>query len=112
MSDGTETTPGRLDELFNHTPRQRKHFRWDPTINAGHLISAIISVGSALIMVMTAYNQVDKRILAQEIATTNQALRDAAQDQMVREKFGEVKDSMKEFKDSVNELRRDLRKTP
>lgn len=111
MSDGTETTPGRLDEIY-HRPQERKKFRWDPTINAGHVGSAIFTTLTTIIVVMSAYGNLDKRATLREQAEVNQAVRDALQDAAMKEKFGEVKDSLKEVKDSVNELRRDLRKTP
>lgn len=105
--DNTETTPGRFEDP-NERPRRK--LRWDPTINAGHITSAVIGIGSAVVMTVGLYNSFDKRMTIQEERYLRQVERDAYQDIAMKEKFSEVKESLRDLKDTVNEIRRDVRK--
>jgi sensor histidine kinase regulating citrate/malate metabolism len=109
MMDNTETTPARLADPNEHP---RRKIRFDPTINAGHIGSALFSVISTIVMVMAVYSNFDKRVTIQEERQVNQVARDAAQDAAMKEKFNEVKESIKDLTAAMNEMRRDLRKTP
>lgn len=109
MEDNSETTPGRLMEKYNPANGERRKVRIDPTINYGHLISAGVSLVSALIFVITAWTLLDKRVLVLENDKTYQAARDVAQDAAVKDKFDDLKNAIQEMKLSINELRRDVR---
>lgn len=105
MSDNTETTP---DRLFASYPHERKHIRWDPTINTGHILSASASIVASLVFVMTAWATVDKRLVVLEEARQSQATANRERQDQVNEKFGDVKERLGELKLSVDLLRRDL----
>ncbi len=105
MTDNTETTPARLSEVY---PPERKHTRWDPTINMGHLLSAGSSIIASLVFVMASWATMDKRVVVLEEARLAQiqAARDR-QDQ-TNEKFNDVKGALVEIKQTMESLRRDI----
>lgn len=103
--DNTETTPARLDDKY----RERKHARWDPTINLGHIISAGCALVSALTFAIGVYIVINSRVVILEEAKTYQAARDLAQDQRMNEKFIDVQRALDRIETSVTELRRDVR---
>lgn len=78
---------------------------FDPTINAGHLLT----FASMVVAVFVSWNLLDKRVTVIEQAQQYQRERDATQDGAVVQKFGEVKEALTEVKQAVNELRRDQR---
>jgi hypothetical protein len=86
-------------------PPAKKHITFDPTINAGHVLTFI----AMALAVLTSWNLLDKRITVVEQAQQFQRERDIAQDGAVVQKFGEVKEALTEVKQAVNELRRDGR---
>jgi len=103
--DNTEQVPSRLHETY---PPERKHIRWDPTINTGHMLSAGTSIIASLVFVMASWATMDKRVVILEEArlATQQANRDR-QDQ-IKDKFDDVKTSLTELKVTVEGLRRDI----
>lgn len=88
---------------------ERRHARWDPTINLGHIISASAAIISALTFAIGVYVVVNSRVVILEEAKTYQIARDLAQDAAVKDKFDDVKAAIQEMKAAVNELRRDVR---
>jgi hypothetical protein len=105
--DSTEVTPRRLYDDYQMT-EERKHVRWDPTINTGHLLSAGTSIVASLVFVMASWATMDKRVVILEEARL--ATNIAAQERQgqTNEKFNDVKASLTEIKASVENLRRDL----
>lgn len=97
-----DTEPGALE-------RPRKRLQFEPTINAGHLLSLISMLGALAV----GWNTLDKRVAVLEDSklqqTSYQRERDAAQDQVIREKFDQIKEGLNEVKQVVNELRRQSR---
>lgn len=86
-------------------PPQKKHLTFDPTVNAGHLLT----FASMVVAVFVSWNLLDKRVTVVEQAQQFQRERDVAQDGAVVQKFGEVKEAVNEVKQAINELRRDQR---
>lgn len=105
--DNTETTPARLEQSYHS--QERKHVRWDPTINMGHIISAAAGLTSALTFAIGTYIIINTRVIVLEEAKNYQIQRDIAQDVRIQEMGKDLKDSLTELKSSVNELRRDVR---
>lgn len=105
MMDNTETTPARLEQSY----RERRHLRWDPTVNMGHMISAGAGLVAALTFAIGTYIIINTRVVVLEEAKNYQVQRDIAQDNRIQEMSKDLKDSMQEIKTSVNELRRDVR---
>lgn len=92
-------------------PKKRLHF--DPTINAGH----ILTMAMMAVAVFGAWTTMDTRVVKLEEAKAYQtkrddevkayqAKRDDSQDTAIIEKFGDIKDSIREVKAGVEELRR------
>jgi len=86
-------------------PTAKKHITFDPTINAGHVLTFVTLV----IAGFASWGLLDKRVTVIEQAQMYQRERDIAQDGAVVQKFGEVKEALTEVKQAVNELRRDQR---
>lgn len=105
MTDNTETTPARLDEKY----RERRHARWDPTINLGHIVSAATALISAITFAIGVYIIINSRVVILEEARTYQQARDLTQDQRMNEKFTDVQRALDRIETNVNELRRDVR---
>lgn len=105
MSDNTETIPGRLKDLY----AERKHARWDPTINLGHVISAGVALLSALTFAIGVYIVVNGRVVVLEEARTYQLLRDLSQDTRIQEKFSDVQRALDRIESNVSEVRRDIK---
>lgn len=82
-----------------------KRITFDPTINAGHLLT----FASMVIAVFVSWNLLDKRVTVIEQAQQFQRERDQTQDTAVVQKFSEVKEALGDVKQAVNELRREQR---
>ena len=74
--------------------------RFDRTINLGHVLTII----SFLLLTLTQWNMMDKRVVVLEEARTTQRERDTNQDTLTREKAQEVKDVLSDLKRSVEKL--------
>lgn len=82
--------------------RKRKRLSFDPTVNAGHILTFI----SLVVAGFAAWSTIDKRLTVLERDALHQQSRDAAQDGAIREKFEQIKESLNELK---QELRRQSR---
>jgi hypothetical protein len=78
----------------------RRKPRFDMTINLGHVITLIAFVISGFAF----WNSVDKRILVLEVANNSQRERDINQDLSSKEKFTEVRESLRDLRRSVDKL--------
>lgn len=79
----------------------RKRLTFDPTINAGHILT-FVSLLAALIV---GWNTLDKRVVVLEEAKTYQRERDQAQDNSIAEKLGDIKETLREVKRGVDDLK-------
>lgn len=81
---------------------QRRRLIYDPTINAGHLLTfaALVIAG------FVAFNSLDKRVVALERDSAHQSERDNVQDTAIREKFEDIKGSLHDVQQAVNDIRR------
>ncbi len=84
-------------------PDKPNRLRFDPTINAGHLLTF---AGMAC-AVFLAYSALDKRVVVLEESRQYQRLRDEQQDGMTLHQITEMKASLAEIKQGINELRRE-----
>lgn len=85
--------------------RRQKRLTFDPTINAGHVLTFITLVVAGF----GAWSLMDKRVTVLERDAQHQAQRDSGQDAAIREKFEAIKESLNELKATVNDLRRQQR---
>jgi hypothetical protein len=79
-------------------PDNRIHF--DRTINLGHVLTII----SFLLITITQWNLMDKRIVVLEESRTFQRERDTAQDVIARDKFQEVRDALVDLRRGVEKV--------
>lgn len=91
-----------MDDLAER--RKRLHF--DPTINAGHLLTFLGMLAALLI----GWSTMDKRVVVLEEAKTYQRERNAAQDAAIREMLIEIRQGQMETRRTLDELRKELSK--
>lgn len=73
-----------------------KRVQFDPTINLGHIISALAFVGSVLF----AWMNMDKRVLVLEEASKLQSQVDRHQDQVMGMNMAQIREALTEIKQS------------
>lgn len=83
--------------------------RFDPTINAGHLLTFVATMVTVAVFFVTGWNLLDKRVVVLEEAKAYQARRDDAQDLAIGEKLTDIKEAVREVRRSVEDLRNDQR---
>lgn len=81
-------------------PDPDNRVRFDKTINLGHVLTII----SFLLLTVTQWNLMDKRVVVLEENRSTQRDKDAAQDAITREKADEVKDALRDVKASIEKL--------
>lgn len=79
----------------------RKRLTFDPTINAGHILTFV----SVMAVLVAGWNALDKRVVVLEEAKTYQRERDNAQDSAIAEKLVDIKDTLREVKRGVEDLK-------
>jgi hypothetical protein len=94
MTDTTTEGEGRL--------------RFDPTINAGHLLT----FAGFIIAGFAGWTTLDKRVVVLEEQRKAQEVRDQAQDTRSAEKFGEIRETMRDIKITLEMVRDKLEKRP
>lgn len=83
-------------------PIDKKRLTFDPTINAGHILTFI----SMVVAVMVSYSLLDKRVGVLE-ERSNAAIIQAADKQAEqKESLREIKSDIKDLQRSVNEISR------
>jgi len=82
---------------------QRKRLTFDPTINAGHVLTFI----AMCICILTSWNLLDKRITVVEQAQAFQRERDQNQDNTSAGKYVEFKELLTKIDRTVEEVRRE-----
>lgn len=92
-------TPNNSD--FAHLDaRQRGRITFDPTINAGHLLTFL----GFLLSGFMAYSTLDKRVAVVEQRTQTTEQRAAEQDARIKDSLSEIKQDLREVKGAVNQL--------
>lgn len=92
-----------FDDIPGQPPRRRRGISFDPTINAGH----VLTFAGMCFMLFTGWNLMDKRVVVLEEAKAYQQRRDDAQDATTVQRLGEIKEAIKEVKEGVNEIRKE-----
>ncbi len=85
---------------------QRKKLHFDPTINAGHLLTFLGVIAAFLI----GWSTMDKRVLVLEEAKSYQRERDSNQDAAIRDKLAELREGQMETRRTLEEIRKEIRK--
>lgn len=100
------------DSGLDYTEHDRRHhhgLHFDPTINAGHILT-FLGMSVALFI---AWTNLDKRVVVIEERVVYQKLRDDTQDQAIGQQLAEIRDAIREVRRGVDDLRREqLGKAP
>ena len=88
---------------MDHGEQKPKRLTFDPTINAGHILTFMAMAVSLFV----GWSALDKRVVVLEQTAAYQARRDDQQDVQTGERLREIKDAIREIKDGVNEIRRE-----
>lgn len=88
----------------NDHPRRRLTF--DPTINAGHILTFVTLVAAMVV----GWNTLDKRVVVLEEAKRYQQERDDTQDRVLNDKLGDIKETLRDVKIGVEQLKDNQRK--
>lgn len=83
----------------------RRRLTFDPTINAGHILTFVTLVVAGF----GAWSAVDKRVTVLEEAKSYQRERDNAQDAAISEKLIEIREGIRDIRNSVEELKKERR---
>ena len=83
------------------TEHSRKRLTFDPTINAGHILTFV----TLLAAMVVGWNTLDKRVVVLEEAKTYQRERDNAQDSAIAEKLVDIKETLRDVKRGVEDLK-------
>lgn len=81
-------------------PAERRKLTFDPTINAGHIISLL----AFLVTLVIGWSTLDKRVVVLEEARKTQAQLDQHQDAIQRASNDSVRESLAEIKQGIREL--------
>lgn len=83
-------------------PTDRKRLNFDPTINAGHILTFI----SMVIAVIISYSLLDKRVGVLEERSNTAIIQAADKQAEQKESLREIKSDIKDLQRSVNEISR------
>lgn len=83
-------------------PTDRKRLNFDPTINAGHILTFI----SMVVSVMVSYSLLDKRVGVLEERSNTAIIQAADKQAEQKESLREIKSDIKDLQRSVNEISR------
>lgn len=86
----------------SNSPLTRR-LTFDPTINAGHVLSFI----GMLTLVVGGWVTLDKRVVVLEENKRYQEQRDNTQDAILNAQLADIKEAVREVRRGVDELRRD-----
>ncbi len=86
------------------TNEDKGRIRFDPTINAGHILTFIAMV----IGIMTSYSLLDKRIGVLEERSATATVQAADKQNEQKESLKEIKSDVKDLQRSMNEISRSL----
>jgi Tfp pilus assembly protein PilO len=82
------------------TEQPRKRLQFDPTINAGHLLTAVVM----LVAGFGAWSTLDKRVVVLEEQRKTQEQIDRHQDQTSQQNMQQIRESLVEIKRNVERI--------
>lgn len=96
------------DSNFDQLPDgRRKRITFDPTINAGHILTSVIFVGGLFI----GWTELDKRVVILEESRKTQEQVDRHQDQMQVQNMVQIRESLQDIKQSVQQVNNRLERS-
>lgn len=79
---------------------QPRKWRYDPTINLGHILTFL----GFIVTIVIGWNTLDKRVVVLEEARHAQGQVDRHQDQLANQQLSFIRESLAEIKKSVDRL--------
>jgi hypothetical protein len=92
--------------MSNNIATGANKLRFDPTVNAGHLLTFL----GFVIAGFAGWTTLDKRVVVLEEQRKSQEVLDKAQDTRSGEKFGEIRETMRDIKQTLDVVRDKLEK--
>lgn len=96
------------DSDFAALHGKTKRITFDPTINAGHILTSVIFVSGLFV----GWTALDKRVVALEENRKSQEQVDRHQDQMQGQNMVQIRESLTEIKQNVQRMNDKLEKRP
>lgn len=96
------------DSDFAALQGKPKRITFDPTINAGHILTSFIFVAGLFV----GWTALDKRVVALEENRKSQEQVDRHQDQMQGQNMVQIRESLTEIKQNVQRMNDKLEKRP
>jgi len=100
MKDTDDSAPAP----FATSPSHRRRLNFDPTINAGHILTFL----GMMFALFAGWTSLDKRVVTLERDSVHQQKIDTAQDAAIKDKFEDIKALVRDVQASVNDLRRQM----
>lgn len=91
-----------------HMDQPKKRINFDPTINLGHILTAIAFLSSGFV----AYNNLDKRISLQEQSTVAAQIQRNEKDAAFKETLTDMKSDVRELGRAINDLTKSINSSP
>lgn len=88
------------DSNFSPLEGKARRITFDPTINAGHILTSVIFVSGLFV----GWTALDKRVVALEEGRKAQEQVDRHQDQMQGNNMTQIRESLQEIKRSVEKM--------
>lgn len=98
MKDSDDSAPAPFSTSSSH----RRRLNFDPTINAGHILTFL----GMMFALFAGWTSLDKRVVTLERDSVHQQKIDTAQDATIKEKFDDIKTIVRDVQASINEIRR------
>ncbi len=92
----------------SQTDTKSKRIRFDPTINAGHILTSFIIVSGVFI----GWTELDKRVVILEEGRKTQQQVDSHQDQVLNQQMFQIRESLTEIKQNVQRVNDRLERRP
>lgn len=91
-------------EMSAQDDQPRRKVNFDPTINLGHILTAVVMLATGF----TAYNNLDKRVSGLEQLAAQITVRGVEKDQALKENLADMRGDVKELRHSIDELTKTL----
>lgn len=86
---------------IEHAAEPRKRLSFDPTINLGHILTALLMLATGF----GAYNNLDKRLAVQEQLAAQVATQRAEKDKDFKDAIKDLGGDVKDMRRAVDDLR-------
>jgi hypothetical protein len=79
---------------------EQKKLNFDPTINLGHVLTFV----GFVVTIIIGWSTLDKRVVILEESRKSQASIDAMQDARTEEKFSDIKETLRDIKQTTEKI--------